>query len=176
LTAEGGSDEAREFIDAFNYAQKTVGLRAMLGKLRFLLRDQKFWSCCLLVHNYTKRHVEQALQHAQEKVSIDIGRETRKKYSLVQELASDTQDSKALSDQMLNFFFAGRDTPAAALSTVFFCLARHPLVWSKIREQVRGLRPDDLSFEKLKSLRYLQHSINEGMCNFHPLALEMVPY
>lgn len=152
-------------MDAFNLAQKTIGPRAMLGKLRFLLRDRKFWSCCDLVYSYTKRHDDRTLGQTKERVDNQAGKEARKRYVLVEELARNADDSKTLSNQMLNVFFAGRNTPAAALSTVFFCLARHPWVWRNIREEVKGTHPDELSFEKLKGLRYLQHLINEGTSN-----------
>jgi cytochrome P450 len=65
------------------------------------------------------------------------------------------RDPEALCEQLLNVFFAGRDTPAVALGNVFFCVARHPLAWSNIREETKGLRADELSFEKLKGLRYI---------------------
>jgi cytochrome P450 len=77
-------------------------------------------------------------------------------------LAKETSDRSLLTSQLLNVFFAGRDTPAVALTNIFFLLARHPDVWIKCREEVQGLKKEALNFEKLKSLRYIQHVINEG--------------
>jgi cytochrome P450 len=76
------------------------------------------------------------------------------------------EDPEALCDQLLNVFLAGRDTAAVALSNVFFCVARHPLVWRKTRDETEGLKAGELSFEKLKGLRYTQYTqyaINEGI-------------
>jgi cytochrome P450 len=87
----------------------------------------------------------------------------QRKCILLHELAKVTEDRDVLRSQLLNVFFAGRDTPAVALTNIFFLLARHPHVWKKCREEVQGLQKDDLSFERLKSLRYIQHVINEGM-------------
>lgn len=81
---------------------------------------------------------------------------------LVHELAEETTDRSDLTSQLLNVFFAGRDTPAVALTNVFFLLARHSSVWKRCKEEVQGLDKEDLNFEKLKSLRYVQHVINEG--------------
>jgi cytochrome P450 len=85
------------------------------------------------------------------------------KYVLVYEMAKESLDREELTSQLLNVFFAGRDTPAVALSSVFFCIARHPEVWKKVRDEIEGLTVADLTFERLKSLRYVQHVINEGI-------------
>jgi cytochrome P450 len=86
----------------------------------------------------------------------------QKKIILISELAKVTNDRSELCSQLLNVFFAGRDTPAVALTNIFFLLARHPNIWNKCRAEVESLRKEDLTFERLKSLRYIQHVINEG--------------
>ncbi|ORY13521.1 cytochrome P450 [Clohesyomyces aquaticus] len=166
--------DASRFIECFNYAQTGIGKRIVFRKMSFLIRDQKFWDSCKLVHDYTRRHVERALQQEKERVGTrkieadDV--DSKKKYILVHELAKETNDTDVLCSQLLNVFFAGRDTPGVALTNTFFALARHPRVWAKIRQEVQGLAPEDLSFEKLKSLRYVQHSINEALRLYPPVA------
>jgi hypothetical protein len=153
--------DAKEFIDAFNYAQKIVGLRVLLGRMSFLIRDSKFWEDCSLLRKFTQRQVDRALRNRSGS-QLPVAGERQRKYTLVHELAKEMGDPEALCEQLLNVFFAGRDTPAVALSNIFFCVARHPLVWRKIREETEGLQAEELSFEKLKGLRYTQHAINEG--------------
>ena len=136
-----------------------------LGRLSFLLRDErnkKYRENCDLVQRYTQEYVERALERQGKNADVAEDEGT---YILVHELAKQTTDKQALCDELLNVFFAGRDAPAVALGNVFFHLTRHPEVWRKIREEAEGLRVEDLSFEKLKSLRYTQHAINEGKCN-----------
>jgi hypothetical protein len=120
LSMSGGSVDAKAFMDAFTYAQKTVGMRVMLGKLSFLIRDEKFWDSCKLVQTFTQRQVDRALHRATKQ------EESKPKYNLVEEIAKENSDEEALRSQLLNVFFGGRDTPAIALSNVFFCFARHP--------------------------------------------------
>lgn len=127
--------------------------------MSFIMRDQRFWDSCQLVHDYTQKHVDRAIER-REKGQLDEKAES--KYVLVYELAKESSDRSVLCSQLLNTFFAGRDTPAVALTNILFCLARHPETWKKMREQVYGLNPEDLTFERLKSLRYAQHVINEG--------------
>lgn len=148
--------DSKTFLDSFDYAQKGVGARVLMGKMSFLLRDQKFWDSCRLIQDFTQHHVDRALAR-READSEDSG-----KHILVYEMVKETRDRDALRSQLMSVFFAGRDTPAVALSNTLFCLARHPEAWQKIRDEVEGLRKEELTFERLKSLRYLQHSINEG--------------
>jgi cytochrome P450 len=144
-------------MSAFTYAQKVVGMRVLLGRMSFLIRDRKFWDSCKLVQTFTQHHIDRALHRGTKQI------DGTPKYNLVKEIAKENKDEEALRSQLLNVFFAGRDTPAVALSNIIFCLARHPLAWSKIREEVGESEPEDLSFERLKSMRYLQHAINEGL-------------
>lgn len=130
-----------------------------MGKMSFLLQDSRFWKSCTYIREYTRKHVDLAL------VGQNDGKKAteNEKYILVHEMAKENQDREELTGQLLNVFFAGRDTPAVALSNFFFCLARHPEVWIKVRDEIEGLTVEDLTFERLKSLRYVQHAINEGM-------------
>ncbi|KAF2033258.1 cytochrome P450 alkane hydroxylase [Setomelanomma holmii] len=162
-SADRGSTEAREFMDAFNYAQQSVGKRILLGKMSFLLRDQKFWDSCELVQKFTKKQIDRAVHRETGDIKSSGNSEGKIKYNLVKELSKVIKDEETFSSALLNVFFGGRDTPAVALSNVFFCLARHPGVWQSIRGEVAGYQPEDLTFENLKNMRYLQHAINEGL-------------
>jgi cytochrome P450 len=145
-------------MDAFNTAQKGVGVRVILGRMKFLvMRDREFRESCDIIKQYTRRHVDRALDRREEQKE-----DHARKNVLVYELAEETADRSDLTSQLLNVFFAGRDTPAVALTNLFFLLARHPNVWKRCKEEVQGLDKEDLNFEKLKSLRYVQHVINEG--------------
>ncbi|KAH7092270.1 cytochrome P450 alkane hydroxylase-like protein [Paraphoma chrysanthemicola] len=160
--------DSQKFMDAFNTAQKGVGIRVILGKMKFLImRDRKFQESCDIIKQYTRRHVDRALDRREERK-----KDNARKTVLVYELAEETTDRSDLTSQLLNVFFAGRDTPAVALTNLFFLLARHPKVWKRCKEEAQGLDKDDLSFEKLKSLRYIQHVINEAMRLLPPVAAQ----
>jgi cytochrome P450 len=161
LSTGRGPADAKNFMTAFMYAQEVVGVRILLGRMSFLIRDRKFWDSCKLVQTFAQQQIDRALHRG---TTQEGGTH---KYNLVKEIAKENENHEALRGQLLNVFFAGRDTPAVALSNIVFCLARHPLAWDKIKEEVRELEPEDLSFEKLKSMRYLQHAINEGL-RLHP--------
>jgi cytochrome P450 len=159
--------DSQKFLHAFNDAQKGVGVRVLLGKVGFLLPGRRFRESCALIREYTERHIDRAFEQQQrqrrDQKEEDDKIHNSRKCILLHELAKETMDRPVLCGQLLNVFFAGRDTPAVALTNIFFLLARHPRVWRKCREEARGLEKDDLTFEKLKSMRYIQHVINEGM-------------
>ncbi|KAF2265375.1 hypothetical protein CC78DRAFT_599832, partial [Lojkania enalia] len=64
------------------------------------------------------------------------------------------------------------DIPATGLTIVFFCLARSPDVWLEIREEVKGHKSKDLTFDRLKSFRIAQYVIKgdelESACQYAP--------
>jgi hypothetical protein len=127
--------------------------------MKFVLsRDRKFPEACALIKDYTQKHIDRALKLQAENNDT----KNQRKVILINELAQETTDPSDLCSQLLNVFFAGRDTPAVALTNIFFLLARHPQIWKKCRTEVDGLQAEDLTFERLKSLRYIQHVINEG--------------
>ncbi|KAF2750981.1 cytochrome P450 [Sporormia fimetaria CBS 119925] len=160
--------DSEAFLSAFNAAQGGVGIRVLLGKMRFILfRDKKFNEACSLIQDYTQKHIDRVLKEP-EKPSDS----KRERVILLNELAKETSDRNELCSQLLNVFFAGRDTPAVALTNIFFLLSRHPDVWKKCRDEVQGLQKKDLSFEKLKSLRYIQHVINEAFRLLPPVATQ----
>ncbi|KAF2657814.1 cytochrome P450 [Lophiostoma macrostomum CBS 122681] len=163
------SIDSQAFLDCFAYAQKGVGLRVLMGKMSFLLRDRRFWDSCRVIREYTQKHVDRALSHRRQGSQELNDKDAHEKYILIHEMAKETTDRHVLCSQLLNVFFAGRDTPAVALANIFFCLARHPEVWERIRAEVAGLQIDDLTFERLKSLRYVQHTINEALRLYPPV-------
>ncbi|EMC93362.1 hypothetical protein BAUCODRAFT_37054 [Baudoinia panamericana UAMH 10762] len=85
------------------------------------------------------------------------------KETLLNRLATQTQDRKELRDQTLSILFAGRDTTAALLGWCFVRLSLHPDIYDKLRSIVQKEFEGDegISFAQLKGCRYLQHFLNE---------------
>jgi len=70
-----------------------------------------------------------------------------------------------LRDLVLNFLIAGRDTTAQALSWTLYCLAAHPEVEDKAREEVLDVCGDSgpLCYDDMNRLPYLQAVISESL-------------
>lgn len=92
------------------------------------------------------------------------GKQEKDAKNFTEALANYTKDRKVLRDQLVNALLAGRDTTAATLSWLFYELAYHPDVYAKLREEVISTVGLDSkpTYDDLKSMKYLQHCMNEG--------------
>lgn len=78
-----------------------------------------------------------------------------------------------LRDQLVAVLLAGRDTTAVTLSWLFYELSQQPKIVAKLREEIVGRVGEHKvpTYEDLKSMRYLNHVINETL-RLYPV----VPY
>ena len=76
-----------------------------------------------------------------------------------------TQDRKVLRDQLISTLLAGRDTTACTLSWLFYELAYHPDIFSRLREEVlKTIGMNGIpTYEDLKGMKYLQWCLNESI-------------
>lgn len=74
---------------------------------------------------------------------------------------------EVLSDYVLNFIIAGRDTTAQALSWTFYMLALHPNVTQKILEEVKNVLGEDpnrdICYDGIRQLRYTKAVLLETL-------------
>lgn len=158
------SDAAKEFLAAYNYGQARISRRMQLPKWKFLTRDPKFWASCKIAQEFVDNHVSKAFAQTASTLA-----EKPSRYILAHELARKSHDRTDVRNQLLNIFLPAHDASAVTLTNLFFNLARHPHVWTKLRYEAQALAPasKDLTFERLKSLRYLQQVLNETQ-RLHP--------
>ena len=160
--------KSQEFLDAFHYAQRSVGDRIKLGKLMFLHHDKKFTEACNTVHAFADHFVNKALQQ-QQKELISKDNATKEEsdgagchYILLREMAKESNDPIELRHEILHVFLAGHDSTAITLSNAFFYLSRHPEKWAKLRAGVLAVGDALLTFELLKNMKYIQYTLKES--------------
>ena len=143
----------------------------MLGKLKVLHRDKAWWSACRTVTDFCDQRVEKALARQrlrQETEKPDGSRELgyfqdkSEKLRLVDEMANKTQDPLDLRSQILAVFSPAHDGAAITLGNLFFHLARRPNIWKKLRAEILPTKEAPLTYELLKSYRYLDHVLRES--------------
>lgn len=135
-----------------------------LGKFKFLRgRDTKWRQDLAKVHIFIDNYVDIALERSKKTPATTTADAA---YIFVDELVKTTQDRLELRNQMLNIFFPARDTTASAVSFVFFHLARNRRVWDKLRSEVLSTASSRLTFDNLKSMKYLKYVINESKFTF----------
>ena len=81
------------------------------------------------------------------------------------EMVKQTQDRLDLRSQILTVFMPGRDSTGYALSNVFHVLARRLDIHQQLRSEVLRTDSEPLTFEYLRSLKYVQWVFNEGMAS-----------
>jgi cytochrome P450 monooxygenase len=145
------SPKCAEFLQAFNNAQRWVGKRREVGWLqRFLWDFDKDWKRSYsTVHQFIDEKVKQVLHEGN--VIPPHSSTTPKRYVLLTEMAKQINDPVQLRYQILGVLLPGRDTVSVLIGNVLFQLARHPHIWTKLREISLGLGDTPLTFEKLRS-------------------------
>lgn len=156
-----------EFAKAFDLAQYVAAIRFRLGFLGIFYRRKEYIKAIKDTREYVERFVQKTIDYrvavnSGQDVDQDIKRLTESQYVFSYELSKQTLDKTNITDQLFSIMFAGRDTTANLLGTVFFLLARDPGVWTKLRKEVLALDGRKPSFEDLKSMTYLDWVLNES--------------
>lgn len=116
------------------------------------------------MHAFIDKYVMKALDTVpftdnKEPIHLD---EPHKQYILLNEMAKAIKDPAELRYQILNVFLGGHESTAIALSNIFFHLARNASVYQKLRAEVLALGTTPLTFELLRSLKYLRFVVCES--------------
>ena len=165
--------EAIDFSESFSKALSWTVKRKDKGWLQFqisrFIENKSYKAAYTKVHNYVDAEVARALRETADvkSKSKDCSTE-RKRYILLDEVATQIRDPIQLRYHVLGVFFPGRDTTAIAISNILFQLARHPYVWKKLRESVFEIGDTPLTFESLKSLMYFKYVFYETIRTVGP--------
>ena len=111
------------------------------------------------LNNFISPFVERAIS-----MSKSASNEDDEGKDFTHSLSRFTQDRKVLRDQLVSTLLAGRDTTACALSWLFYELAYHPDVFSRLREEILSTvgKHGQPTYEDLKGMKYLQWCLNES--------------
>jgi cytochrome P450 len=139
--------------------------------LNIFISRRSYYQGIKVLNEFVNPYIEQALRLSDE----ELEKRTRadEDYTFLHAIASFTKDRQVLRDQIVAVLLAGRDTTACTLSWLFYLLSMHPHVTQKLRLEIMehvGLQ-DPPTYKDLKSMRYLQHTMNEVL-RLYPV----VPY
>jgi cytochrome P450 len=160
-----------EFAQAFAAVQNVQAVIARAGPISGFVPKKSFHAGLAVLNKFTDRYIDQALalppEELEQKTKSDDG------YTFLHAIAAYTRDRQVLRDQLVAVLLAGRDTTAVTLSWLFYELSQHPAIVAKLREEIVGRvgEQGEPSYEDLKSMRYLNHVVNETL-RLYPV----VPY
>jgi len=150
--------ENEAWLKAMNYGQMTLGKRLQLPQWNLFTRDAKFWASCKAVHSFVDARID-AIAGAEKEPNA-----RKHHYVLASELLKETADRNSIRKELLNVFLPAHEATGVALTNIFFNVARHPHVWNKLRAETLALPPgQQITFESLKALKYLQAVISESL-------------
>ncbi|MCJ1437275.1 hypothetical protein MMC27_006661 [Xylographa pallens] len=161
LLGKESDSDAHQLRTGFDNAMSCIHTRWFLGKFSFLLGPQlEYRRTCAKVHTVVEKYIDKSIQKYRSRVAKEVQEERGQKCVLLDELVQAGVERMDIRDQVLGVFFPARDTTAIGVGNVFFYLARYPDVWKKLRTEALAV-DQPLTFESLKSLKYLSYVINE---------------
>jgi hypothetical protein len=155
--------ESGRLARGFDEALMGMFKRYMLGRFKFLVSKGKWLETCGEVHGIIDGYIQEEIER-QKNVGAETEGDGTHNYVLLRELVKLTDDRLFIRNELMNIFFPARDTAGILTGNILFLLARHPDAWEKMRKEVLEIGEQDITFELLKSLKYVHGVINESMC------------
>ena len=147
--------KAQQFTDDYMTCSTEVVKRLGFGPLQCLRVNRSAVRAKKRVFQYIDDFIDEALEHNSSKPRSGYN-------NVLAELATVTKDRRVLRDQVLHLLVASRDTIASMLSNLFFVLARNPLIYKRLREEVLAVAGTTCpTAAQLKKMAYLRWCINE---------------
>ena len=151
---------AQAFLEAFNQGQNVVGMRLHLPQWNIATRNEPFQYFCKMAHDFVDHHIANAISLCS---SDNPGKDQPQRFILAHELVRAHVHRDRIRAELLNVFLPAHEAVGVALTNIFFNLARHPEVYTKLRDEILkgGKLNGTWTFDRLKGLKYLQQVINE---------------
>ncbi|QMW46589.1 hypothetical protein G4B11_010044 [Aspergillus flavus] len=154
-----------------------IRVRLTMSKLMFLHRDPVWMENVKIVRDFVDERIDASLTQLQD---VKSGKGTSctenqpdGRTDLLWDMVQQLQDKEALRGQIMAVFIPSNDTTSILISNAIYALARHPHVYQTLREEVLALGDQEITFEKLRGLRYLRYVINETH-RLYPNGIQMV--
>lgn len=145
--------------------KETLFMKGIAGRWNGFVKGRNFDHHRDEVHRMVDKFVEGCLRKTQDEKSPEPDSE-KKPFSLLDELAKVNQDPVQLRHETLQVLNAGRDTTGSLIGWIFYFLARNPNIYSKLRNIILsdfGPSGSEISFQSLRSCKYLQYVIHESL-------------
>lgn len=149
-------------------------LRLQQYKYLFLFRYQSQLDAVAVVYDFLNRYLDRTWRELEEKEEKErengdklSRRETAvaeraERTDLLQSIAGQLQDKEALRSQLCLIFVPNNNITSIFISYILQNLARRPDIYARYRAEVLAYSDAELSFEALRSIKYLNAVIIES--------------
>lgn len=151
-------------------------LRLQWYKYLFLFRHQSWLDAVAVVHDFLNRHLDRTWRELEEKEEKERANEDKRsrgetavaeraeRTDLLWSMAGQLRDKEALRSQLCLIFVPNNDTTSIFISHILWNLARRPDIYARCRAEVLAHGDAELSFEALRSMKYLNAVMMESEC------------
>lgn len=151
-----GSKEASEIEAAFEGVLKRVEDLLTRGIAALWFPGKGHRAGLQRITDYIDSEIKTALAKSTDE-------KTSASQCMVDLLSLQTREKTVIRGQLSHIVIAGRDTTASLLSHLFFELASHPEVWSKLRDEVATLKGQPPELSELARFPYLRACLDEAL-------------
>lgn len=174
-----------EPLGLLEQSEYTPWVQAIFGSIRFL-SIQRFAKDYKLFESITQAiapasivkaantHYDHTYNRVHQRVErgIDIGKPDMWKFVMEKAEQSDLSIGQMTADATA-FMVAGSETTATLLSGLTYILLKHPEYMQRLKTEVRALRKDELTLEKLRHLPFMTACITEALRIYPPTPIPM---
>jgi cytochrome P450 len=141
-------------------------LRLQLSSFVFLHRDKDWFAACKRIHGFLDGYIQEA--YKQLKREKETGKPATYKNGEPRDdflwtIARHVPDPLELRTQLTGVWIPSNETTSILMSNTIFALARNPRVVEKLRREIVDFGDKPVTFENLRSLRYLRYVVNESV-------------
>jgi cytochrome P450 len=170
LDQASGTEWSRSVINVFVAATWTQGIRRISGVGTWLESFMTWLLVPAKAASWRKIH----LNNSREKTIRRLADSGREHMDFIYHIVNnESRKSLSQTEIILNmalFISAGTDTTATALAGWTYFVCTHPHVYQLLVDEVRGAisSDDDIKWERVRGLRYLEATLNEALRLFPP--------
>jgi cytochrome P450 len=170
------SGNISEPLEAYHYSIKSAfhPLRLVIPLLNKLpvWRNKEMYRTLAIFDKYIWEIMDQTKKTIQEKKenqtenSNHLESQTK---SLIELMYESNLPEQTIRDNVSVFFIVGHETTAISLAGLIVTLVSHPEIQQKARQEVLDKASNELTYDSLKELTFLDALIKEGMRMFPPI-------
>ncbi|KAH7107826.1 cytochrome P450 monooxygenase pc-3 [Auriculariales sp. MPI-PUGE-AT-0066] len=170
----GNPDPFGAFTEAFTFASFVGATRVRIGSLWPVF--EAFGDKTVPAVKIIRGLIDPIVAEALARNKADGNKKDMDEMTFLDWMVEQMDDVDEIRAEVLNLLLATRDTMAAVLTYTTYCLANHPHVERKLREEIERVMGDGDRVpgpEDLKKMRYLRAVINEVLRLFPPVPLNI---
>ncbi|KAF2655744.1 cytochrome P450 [Lophiostoma macrostomum CBS 122681] len=142
-----------EFMSIWTDGMQGIGMRLLTGRLNWLLPMTKFKQSCVKVHDFVEFYINKAATTGtkQDKTQVAVS------------LLEQTEDRTLIRNMLVQGIIGAQDTTSVLTSNTIHLLARHPVFWDELREEVLKRGEELFTFDALRTNEVIQNLLSESL-------------